>query len=114
MPGSFPSTSAGVPAVPRSMPTVRAVGLPLPTIESEQNFFITGVTKDAAGAALGGCTVYLLAMIGDRPILAAITVSDVDGNYRFYTSVGTTYWVIDYKAGAPDVGGMTVNNLQGA
>jgi hypothetical protein len=53
-------------------------------------------------------------MIGNYPVLAAITLSDTDGTYRFYASVGTVYWIADYKAGAPDVGGVTLNTLQGS
>lgn len=73
--------------------------------------FISGVTKDSTGATLGGCTVKLFRT--DNDTLYAQMISDASGNYSFSVPNDTTYYVVSYKAGAPDVAGTTVNTLTG-
>lgn len=83
--------------------------LPLPTF----HLYITGITKDSAGTALGSCVVQLFRTDNDQ-IIEEI-VSDGAGEYRFRgIAPGTSYYVVAYKAGAPDVAGTTVNTLVGA
>lgn len=74
---------------------------------------IVGVTKDSTGAPLAGCTVDLFRTIDN--VMIDSVVSDASGNYVF-TSAGTqfSYYIVAYKAGAPDVAGTTVNTLLGA
>lgn len=72
---------------------------------------VTGVTKNAAGTALGGCLVAIYA----TPTNAVIEtgVSDGSGNYTLSANVSGPYYVVAYLAGAPDVEGTTVNTLVG-
>lgn len=75
-------------------------------------FLLTGVTKNSAGAALGGCTVHLF-RTSDNALIGA-TTSDGSGNYSFIVPNGvTSYYVVAYLAGSPDVAGTTVNTLVG-
>lgn len=39
------------------------------------------------------------------------TVSDANGNYLVDGQIDTTYYLVAYKAGAPDVSGTTVNTI---
>jgi hypothetical protein len=73
--------------------------------------FISGVTKDSAGAILGYCTVNLF----DSPTntLVQTIISDANGKYSFQVQPGKTFYIVAYKAGSPDVSGTTVNNLTG-
>lgn len=76
------------------------------------NLYISGVTKDSTGAALGGCAVSLFRTSDGALILSAI--SDATGNYSFPILVSGQFYVVAYKAGSPDVAGVTVNTLAGA
>jgi hypothetical protein len=74
---------------------------------------IFGVTKDSGGVALGGCSVKLYQTVGD--VYIDSTLSDGAGNYEFRTaSLSTAYYVVAYKAGAPDLAGTTVNTIVGS
>lgn len=81
---------------------------------------IIGVTRDAGGTALGGCTVKLYktadgAYPGTKDALLYEAVSDPSGNYAVYTQYyPDTHYLVAYKAGSPDVEGTTVNTLIGA
>ena len=73
---------------------------------------ITGITKDSGGAPIGGCTVKLYRTSDDVMVLS--TISDGSGNYTFApVNRGVQYYVVAYKAGAPDVSGTTLNTLEG-
>lgn len=75
-------------------------------------FAIAGVTKDSTGVALAACTVTLF-RTGSNVQVDQV-VSDGSGNYSFpNVSPGSSYYVVAYKAGAPDVAGTTVNTLIG-
>lgn len=83
--------------------------LPLPTV-----LRISGVTKDSTGAVLGGCVVELF-RTGDDVRLETVTSDPTTGAYSFSaTGLAQDYFVVAYKAGAPDVAGTTVNTLAGA
>lgn len=75
---------------------------------------IPGITKDETGAATGGFTVYLFAMILGVPVLRAITVSDANGIYSFSVNASDSYWAVDYKSGSPGKAGATLQTLTGA
>lgn len=77
--------------------------------ETPDRYVITGVTKDSTGAALGLVTVDLFDTAND--IIRATTISDANGNYLVDAQINTTYYLVAYKAGAPDVAGTTVNTL---
>lgn len=72
-------------------------------------YTITGVTKDSTGAVLGLVTVDLFETAGD--VLRGTTTSDANGNYLLDGQINNTYYLVAYKAGAPDVAGTTVNTL---
>ena len=70
---------------------------------------ITGVTRDSAGAALGGCTVWLFDT-RTKSWLAEV-ISDGSGNFTFGFA-GPCFAVAYSSSGA--VAGVTLNNLAGA
>jgi hypothetical protein len=72
---------------------------------------VTGVTKDAAGAALGGCTVRTYVAATNAPF--STVVSDGSGNYSATVPLSENCYLVAYKAGSPDVAGTTVNYIQG-
>ena len=73
-------------------------------------FAITGVTKDSTGAALGSCRVVGLETgriaTSGSPVVGE-TVSDGSGNYTLPVPMNTAYQCVAYKAGSPDVAGIT-------
>jgi hypothetical protein len=78
----------------------------------KQTWAFYGITKDSAGAALAACTVDLFRTSDDMKVGTA--VSDGAGNYEVYSYDAGPFYVVAYKAGAPDVAGTTVNTLTGA
>lgn len=99
-----------VPFTPGT-PVVQSFSSNLPVF-AERNYLITGVTKDAAGAALGNCVVKLFNAATDA--LEQTTTSDASGNYSFIANKTKTFYCVAYKAGSPDVAGTTVNTLAAA
>lgn len=80
---------------------------------STSALWMTGVTRDSAGAVLGSCAVDLFRTESDTKVAA--TVSDpTTGVYTFQILVGGPFYIVAYKAGSPDVMGTTVNTLVGA
>ena len=77
----------------------------------EYPYSISGVTKDSTGAALGGVAVHQFDNSMDS--LVSVVVSDANGNYITPASPTTTYYLVAYKAGSPDVTGATLNTLKG-
>jgi hypothetical protein len=70
---------------------------------------ISGITRDSAGAALGGCTVWLFDTRA-KTWLAEV-ISDGSGNFVFGFS-GPCFVVAYSSSGA--VAGVTLNTLAGA
>jgi hypothetical protein len=81
---------------------------PLPAYK----LFISGVTKDSAGAVLASCTVKLYRTVDDQ--LVQTTTSDGVGVYSFEAVGARAHYVVAYKAGAIDAAGTTVNTLMGS
>lgn len=108
----------GVPNAPAGMPIVRSRADGFSPVFEERNLQISGVTKDSAGAALGGCKVHLIDALTD--LFLDETVSDASGNFAIPINKGlsqlqvTTWYLVAYKAGGTDVAGTTVNTLVGA
>lgn len=73
----------------------------------QQNERIIGVSRDATGAALGGCSVKVFRTADD--VLVASTVSDASGNWTAYPNQQGPYYFVEYKAGSPDVFGTSPN-----
>ena len=101
--------SLGVPMTARPVPV--RMFQDIPVYGPDQDFTITGTTKDSTGAALGVCTVDLFRTADDS--VAARTVSDANGLYLIYASPSLTHYAVAYKIGSPDVAGTTVNTLTG-
>lgn len=97
-----------------------------PPFNQPSRYVISGVTKDSTGAALGGCEVEVYETVSG--MIRGTTVSDAAGNYILHVTgngvvapsdgeaatVSLTFYVVAYKAGAPDVAGTTVNTLAGS
>lgn len=76
-----------------------------------QYALLTGITKDATGAALAACVVRCFRTT--PAVFVSQTVSDGSGNYRASSLGGVACFCVAYKAGSPDVAGTTVNTLIG-
>lgn len=73
---------------------------------------ISGITKDATGAPLPFCDVDLIYTVND--VTYRHTQSDATGAYAFdVMAADGPFYVVAYKAGAPDVAGTSVNTLVG-
>ena len=72
-------------------------------------FGLSGITRDAAGAPLGGCTVKLFADGSD--VLLYETISDGGGFFSF-TGIGVgSVYATAYLDGSPEVAGITIHDL---
>jgi hypothetical protein len=76
---------------------------------AEQNNYLTGVSRDASGTPVAGVTVKLFRTSDDS--LVGQTISDASGSWRFDTIEGGPYYLVEYKAGPPDVFGTSPNTL---
>ena len=84
-------------------------------------YYLSGTSRDSAGSPLASCTITVLRMETSPPYLGNIysqayiiegtTTSDGSGNYTVNVSMGNLFQILFYKAGSPDVAGITVNNL---
>lgn len=109
------STVAFVPDGPRMLrmqgrvPT-RLARRYVPALSRPQ--IISGVTRDASGNPLGGCTVSLFSTATN--VLREVVTSDANGNYTFSAiNDGASYYAVAYLTGSPDVSGTSVNTLVG-
>lgn len=109
------NASSGVPNT--SGPHIGFQFSEVPPYFEERNLNITGITKDSAGVVLGGCTVQLFDKITD--LYWGDVISDANGNFMIDIPKGlsqpqvTTWYLVAYKAGSPDVVGTTVDILVG-
>lgn len=70
----------------------------------------SGISRDSTGVVLGNCTV-LLFRTSDN-VLMAQTTSDALGAWTIDVMlVGGPFFLVEYKAGAPDVAGTSLNTL---
>lgn len=80
-------------------------------------FIISGVTRDATGTPLGACTVTALrvpemgAPLDPDAAVVAVVASDGSGVYTAQVPQNVPHQLIGYKAGAPDVAGVTLNTI---
>jgi hypothetical protein len=100
--GTFVDLERGIPIINRF-------------VQATDRFALTGVTRDGTGAALGNCRVvaFETGRIGVEGIEATVgeTISDESGNYTLEVSLNTSHQLIAYKAGSPDVAGITKNTI---
>ena len=73
------------------------------------NLVLTGITRDFAGVALGGCTVELFQSGG--AILTGRVTSDGAGVYAFFNPGSGPFFIRAYKDGAPDLAGVSGRSL---
>ena len=81
---------------------------------------LQGVCKDSAGSPLAGATCWAYRKDDDVANSryryqqeGTVGVSDAGGNYEVMVPTNDQYGIVSYKAGAPDVAGVTVNTLVG-
>lgn len=68
---------------------------------------LIGVSRDAGGTPLGLCVVKVFRTLTDE--LVATTTSDGSGNWTVYPNAIGPYYIVEYKAGSPDVFGTSLN-----
>lgn len=73
----------------------------------QQNHRVVGVSRDASGAPLGGCTIKIFSTADD--VLVATALSDGSGDWTAYPNQQGPYYFVEYKVGAPDVFGTSPN-----
>jgi hypothetical protein len=94
---------------------IEATWFELPEITRGTNtrYGIAGVTRDVYGSALGGVLVKLFLLSTD--VKVDQIVSDPLGNFLVSTPFyPDDHYLVEYKAGSPDVFGSSVNTLIGA
>lgn len=72
-------------------------------------YVLAGIAKDSAGAALGGAMVR--AFLTATDVEQAETISAADGAYSVGVPSNAAHYVVSYKAGSPDVAGVSLNTL---
>jgi hypothetical protein len=70
---------------------------------------VNGTTFDSTGAVLASCVVLLFETATN--LWRGITLSDGNGAYVIDAAPGVAYFLVWYKAGAPDVAGSSVNTV---
>jgi len=73
------------------------------------NMTLSGLSRDNTGAALGNCRVLIFRTEDNSFVLE--TTSDASGNWSVSLLKGGPFFLVEYKAGAPDVAGTSKNNL---
>lgn len=73
-----------------------------------KNMIMSGVSRDAAGVALGNCQV-LVFRTEDKGFVGE-TTSDASGNWSMLIMTWGTFFLVEYKSGTP-VFGTSVNTL---
>lgn len=104
-----------MPALPNSFGRTTLVD---DFVESTRRWFVMGVTRDGTGATLGAARVLMARTdkVGINPDILASpvegdVVSDANGNFLFQVPNDLPRWLAAYKAGAPDVAGITRNDV---
>ena len=106
--------------VRKTMPLAPTVFIRNVQLEGDTGrFVIAGVTRDSAGAALGSCRVVVMRSdriainqdIQANPIVAD-TMSDGSGNYSVQVGANVPHQLTAYKAGSPDVAGITRSDVR--
>lgn len=77
-------------------------------VEASLNMILSGVSRDAAGVALGACQV-LIFRTEDKTLVDE-TISDASGNWSISLMKGGPFFLVEYKTGTP-VFGTSVNTL---
>lgn len=86
-----------------------------PFTQASVLFAFVGTTRDSGGSALGNCRVIAFEtgrLVNDN-IQAEVgeTISDGSGAYTLPVPLNTAYQLTAYKAGSPDVAGISANTV---
>lgn len=73
------------------------------------NMTLSGTSRDASGAPLAACRV-LIFRTEDNSFVGE-TASDASGAWSVSMMKGGPFFLVEYKAGAPDVAGTSANTL---
>lgn len=73
------------------------------------NMSLSGTSRDSSGAVLGFCTVLVFRTQDNRFI--GSTTSDALGAWTFPLLQGGPFFLVEYKAGSPDLAGTSQNTL---
>ena len=73
------------------------------------NLTLSGVSRDSSGATLSNCRVMVF-RTQDKSFITEI-VSDASGVWSLTLNVGGPFFLVEYKAGSPDVAGTSLNTL---
>ena len=90
-----------------NQPTVAAK--PFRSVMGRSNLTLSGVSRDSAGAILGLCQV-LVFRTEDKSFVYE-TQSDANGAWSLTVNKGGPFFLVEYKAGSPDVAGTSLNTL---
>jgi hypothetical protein len=74
------------------------------------NTILSGVSRDATGAALGSVRV-LIFRTEDNSFVGETLSSVSNGSWSILLNKGGPFFVVEYKAGSPDIAGTSVNTL---
>jgi hypothetical protein len=76
-------------------------------------YVLSGITRNSTGTALADCNVEAYEVVSG--LLRGATVSNSLGEYLIHVTggEGLVFFVVAYKAGAPDVAGTSLNTLVG-
>jgi hypothetical protein len=108
MPGMAGSGSMGAGSVSQGRGPLAPQTFYIPFVRAPR-WVVNGTTYDSTGAILPSCTVLLFETATN--VWRGITLSDSNGSYVLDAAPSTAYFVVFYKAGAPDVAGTTVNTV---
>ena len=103
--------SGGAGSILNSDPQAQAWEIYVRATGSRHRMVFTGVTLDAAGNPLGGCTVQLFNTA--TGLLVDTQVSDPKGNYKVTDPNNVACFMVAYLPGSPDVTGATIDELTG-
>ena len=107
----FTSSAGGILNILNPDPAAQAWEWNVYTTGSRHRMVFTGITLDAAGNPLGGCTVQLFNTATGQ--IVDTQISDPKGNYKCTDPNNVACFLVAYLPGSPDVTGATVDELTG-
>lgn len=78
-------------------------------VQASLNMSLSGVSRDSVGAALGSCRVMIFRT--EDMSFVTETTSDSVGVWSVSLMKGGPFFLVEYKAGSPDVAGTSVNTV---
>jgi len=87
----------------------RVAARPFRSRSGTSNTYLSGVSRDSTGSPLANCRVLIFRT--DDNAFVMETTSDGSGNWSVLMNKGGPFFLVEYKTGAPDVAGTSVNTL---